>query len=123
MSWNSLGIKFRPYFCKPAQNISQTSSRTRPYRHGQSALRLLRQLPVARQAVLEFFSRFRAFICTKQRQVFNISLPLGVKYVPTSEVCPPTGELRGMSTPSFTPRGEHYVLFSRIEGQTEVLYH
>ena len=46
------------------QNITQTSTsssgpRSRPYRHAQSALRLLRQLPVAREAVLDYFSGYK----------------------------------------------------------------
>jgi hypothetical protein len=34
---------------------------------------------------------------------------------PRGEVCPPGG----MFTPSFIPRGEHFLLFRRMEGQTE----
>jgi hypothetical protein len=38
-----------------------------------------------------------------------------VKLDPRGELCP----LGGMFTPPFTPRGEHYLLFRRMEGQTE----
>ena len=40
------------------QNVTQPSSgpRSRPYRHAQTAIRLLRHLPVAREAVLDYFS-------------------------------------------------------------------
>jgi hypothetical protein len=42
------------------QTVSQSSNagqRARHHRHAQSALRLLRHLPVAREAVLDYFSR------------------------------------------------------------------
>jgi hypothetical protein len=44
-------------------------------------------------------------------------LPLGFTLTPRGELCP----LGGMFTPLFTPRGEHDLLFSRMEGQTENL--
>jgi hypothetical protein len=34
-----------------------------------------------------------------------------------------TPEARGMFTPSFTPRGEHSLLFRRMEGRTENITH
>jgi hypothetical protein len=57
-----------------------------------------------------------------QRAILNfttgpqeITSTLGVNLAPRGEICP----LGGMFTPSFTPRGEHSVLFRRMEGQTE----
>jgi hypothetical protein len=40
---------------------------------------------------------------------------LGVNLAPRGEICP----LGVKFTPSFTPRGEHALLFIRMEGQTE----
>jgi hypothetical protein len=45
----------------------------------------------------------------------GITSPLGVNLAPRGEIFP----LGGMFTPSFTPRGEHSLLFRRMEGQTE----
>jgi hypothetical protein len=44
-----------------------------------------------------------------------LTSPLGVNLAPGGEICP----LGVKFTPSFTPRGEHPVLFRRMEGQTE----
>jgi hypothetical protein len=41
--------------------------------------------------------------------------PLGVNLAPRGEICP----LGVKFIPSFTPRGEHSLLFRRMEGQTE----
>jgi hypothetical protein len=41
--------------------------------------------------------------------------PLGVNLAPRGEICP----LGVKFTPSFTPRGEHSLLFRRMEGRTE----
>jgi hypothetical protein len=41
--------------------------------------------------------------------------PLGVNLAPRGEICP----LGVKFTPSFTPRGEHSLLFKRMEGRTE----
>jgi hypothetical protein len=56
-----------------------------------------------------------------ERPVFNImvcplgwSLPLGVNLASRGELCP----VGGIFTPSFTPSGEHSLLFKRMEGQT-----
>jgi hypothetical protein len=38
-----------------------------------------------------------------------------VNLVPRGEIC----SLRGMFTPSFTPRGKHSLLFKRMKGRTE----
>jgi hypothetical protein len=43
--------------------------------------------------------------------------PLGLNLAPREELCP----LGEMFTPSFTPRGEHFLLFRRMEGRTENL--
>jgi hypothetical protein len=49
------------------------------------------------------------------------SLPLGVNLAPRGELGPQGWTLspRGMFTPSFTPRGEHSLLFRRMEGRSE----
>jgi hypothetical protein len=47
--------------------------------------------------------------------LLGISSPLGVNLGPRGEICP----LGGMFTPSFTPRGQHSLLFRRMEGRTE----
>jgi hypothetical protein len=47
----------------------------------------------------------------------GLRLHLKVNLAPRSELCP----LGGMFTPSFTPRGEHSLLFRRLERQTENL--
>jgi hypothetical protein len=41
--------------------------------------------------------------------------PIGVNLAPRGEICP----LWVKFTPSFTPRGEHSLLFRRMEGRTE----
>jgi hypothetical protein len=66
--------------------------------------------------------RFDASFYLKQRAILNFTpdrqgrtspqgwtCPPGVKFVPIGE----------MLTPSFTPRGEHYLLFIRMEGRAE----
>jgi hypothetical protein len=44
-----------------------------------------------------------------------LNSPLGVNLALSGVICP----LGGMFIPSFTPRGEHSLLFRRMEGQTE----
>jgi hypothetical protein len=48
------------------------------------------------------------------RAILNFT-PRGELGPPREEICP----LGGMFTPSFTPRGEHSLLFRRMEEQTE----
>jgi hypothetical protein len=38
-----------------------------------------------------------------------------VNFAPRGVICP----LGGLFTPSFTPRGEHSLLFKRMEGRTD----
>jgi hypothetical protein len=69
-----------------------------------------------------------SFVCTNAatyvdisllRTVFNnTSWPLGVKFAPRGELRP----LGVLYTPSFFPRGEHYLMFKRTKGQTEGLH-
>jgi hypothetical protein len=49
----------------------------------------------------------------------GLNLPLGVNLAPRSELCP----LGGMFTVSFAPRGEHSLLFRRMEGQKQTISH
>jgi hypothetical protein len=66
-----------------------------------------------------------AFCCEKAttlRAILNFTpgpqgrtSPLGVNLAPRGEICP----LEGMFTPLFTPRGEHSLLFRRMEGRRE----
>jgi hypothetical protein len=54
--------------------------------------------------------RFNNMVCPQ-----GLSLPLGVNLAARSDICP----RGGMFTPSFTPRGEHSLLFWRMEGRIE----
>jgi hypothetical protein len=73
-----------------------------------------------RQSVARFMTTFSCW--TYQRAILNFTpgpqgciSPLGVNLAPRGEICP----LGVKFTPSFTPRGEHYLLFKRMEGRTE----
>jgi hypothetical protein len=65
------------------------------------------------------WSQFSAIFCEKKLIIIT-SVP-GVNFTsrgnlgPRGEICP----LGGMFTPLFTPRGEHSLLFRRMEGRTE----
>jgi hypothetical protein len=60
---------------------------------------------------MKFHAQVQAYIPRKPTRGPFLTSPLA----PRGEICP----LGGMFTPLFTPRGEHSLLFRRMEGQTE----
>jgi hypothetical protein len=63
------------------------------------------------------YLRMNLNVLVFQRPAFDkMGLPLGVKFAPRGELCP---LLYVLFTPSFTPRGEHSLIFRRTKGRTE----
>jgi hypothetical protein len=103
----------------------EASVRTDPGCRSSAELRHLRSHPrsgIAQRCQLQVGPYQVTIIYIDLRAILNFTpgpqgrtSPLGVNLALRGEICP----LGGMFTPSFTPRGKHYLLFRRMEGQTE----
>jgi hypothetical protein len=94
--------------------------------HGHCTWSLIARLcdPIVRSSDLQlqtvFFKSFLLLLLLRPILNFTpgsqgITSPLGENLAPRGELCP----LGVKFTPSFTPRGEHSLFFSRMEGRTE----